>query len=75
MSRYCIGCIHFYLRPQDPGRMGSEWTGRYGEENAALLCKRGHWSEELQPGQEIAFGENMTRAKNCPDFEERDHGI
>lgn len=69
--RYCIGCIHLYLKPAFGGYMGSEWTGRYGAEDAALLCRQGHWRVNIEGKDPVPFGENMTRAKNCPDYQER----
>jgi hypothetical protein len=68
--RYCIGCVHLYLQPKFDGYMGTEWTGRYGEEDPALLCNQGHWREEMNK-KKIAFGANMTRARTCEDYEER----
>jgi len=73
-NRLCIGCIHFYFRPNFEGHMGSEWTGRYGEHDAALLCKREHWQQEMNGGKDVPFGEHMTRARTCEDYEERSHG-
>jgi hypothetical protein len=70
-KRYCIGCIHMYYRPYFPGYMGSEWTGRYGEEDAALLCKKGHWEKELTGKEELPIGSMMGMARNCNDYEER----
>ena len=71
-KRYCIGCVHMYYRQHFDGYMGSEWTGRYGEENAALLCKRGHWEKELEGGRgEFPIGQLMGMARRCEDYEER----
>lgn len=70
-KRYCIGCVHMYYRPHFPGYQGSEWTGTYGEEDAALLCKRGHWEKELGGRKEIPLGSLMTFARKCDDYEER----
>lgn len=72
--KYCIGCIHMFYRPADPGHMGSEQTGRYGESDASLLCKQGHWEQDLGGTQDIPVSDiaaNMLKANTCPDYEER----
>lgn len=69
--KYCIGCIHLYLQPHYAGKMGSEWTGRYGSEDAALLCMKDHWRQELEGDRPVPFGEHMARANTCADYQER----
>lgn len=72
ITRYCIGCIHFRLEPRDPGYMGSEDTGRYGESETQVLCAKNHWGAEM--GQDATLEEfrgYMEKATDCPDFKER----
>jgi hypothetical protein len=73
--KYCIGCIHMFYRPADPGRMGSDETGRWGESDASLLCRREHWQQDLGGGSDIpvsVIAANMAKANSCPDYEERE---
>jgi hypothetical protein len=70
--RYCIGCQHLYYTEPDPGSVGSTWTGRYGEEDAALFCRRGHWRHDFDRGASVeTFERCMEKANTCPDYEER----
>jgi hypothetical protein len=70
--KYCIGCVHLDLTPRDPGRMGSTWTGVYGDEEAATFCKKDHWRVEMGTDATLEdFQRAMEKAETCPDFEER----
>lgn len=58
----------------DGGMMGSEWTGRYGEEDPQLACSKGHWMLDLPVGcntEIIDIEKAMEKARTCTDFEER----
>jgi hypothetical protein len=70
--RYCIGCIHLDITPRDAGCTGSTLTGVYGDEEAMVFCKKGHWREEMgeRAGVET-FRKCMEKAETCPDFNER----
>lgn len=70
--KYCIGCVHLYYEPPDPGCMGSTWTGVYGDHDARLACQLGHWEHEFSEGSSIKeFEAAMEKAETCPDFTER----
>ena len=71
--KYCIGCKHLYFQPKEYVQ-GSSWTGAYVDEEAAMFCSKGYWSQFLptEPGDVgIDFERAMETAQNCTDYTER----
>lgn len=69
--KYCIGCKHLCYQPKVMG-YGSEWTGSWTREDAAIACGKGHWETHVTEGPfGFDFAKAMETAETCPDFEER----
>lgn len=70
--KYCIGCKHLNLSPREPSAQGSELTGTYGGEEAAMFCAKGYWKEEMGEDATLEnFQRAMEKADTCLDFSER----
>ena len=70
--KYCIGCVHLYFKGKEMG-CGSEWTGSWTAEDAAIACEKGHWSVSVEDGYRLGFDfeKAMETADTCSDFKER----
>jgi len=70
--KYCIGCKYLHYDEPGPGCQGSTLTGTYGDEEAALACKKGYWREEFGRWATVdTFATAMMKAETCVDYEER----
>lgn len=71
--KFCIGCKHLFYQPEEPGFMGSSWTGWTPGEPAEFACRQGHWLEKLNGDfTQEKFQSAMESAQTCPDYFERE---
>ena len=65
VEKLCLFCKHFRYAKRDM-KMGSTWTGPYGEEGG-LTCEKGHYFEII-PEDETEMRQYFLRAETCKDY-------